>query len=316
MGWGVFRTTSSLALRWIIVVLALTTATTTTSSPDRCTVCQRVAERTIVVYEQLKLEKDVESPQESALSSACDALEGTRFEGYFPRANVTTKACEDVVDVVEGSLAAMLEREAYAVAEFGGAASMLRAHFLTCDAVCPRTFLLSSPAAGNRTALPDFTLCDGAKSPEIEWIGAPEGTSSYAVSFRPIRIAAGVMPEFLWLGWDITKTALRRGEAAPAEGVPYRGPCPSREKTGYRLEVLAIEGPPDLLQDAATEGAPHDPETFYLATRGRIIGIAFLDFVANPKGAQTPDDPAARSDDDDDDTEDDSASAGISDSEL
>ena len=249
---------------------------------DKCGVCQRVTERIVMVYEELKQAGTEVSPQESALGSVCGKFEGTRLEKYL--GNVTVKECEAVVDIVEGSLASLLETEAYHVTAFDGAASMARAYAIACKDVCHTKFTLASPAAGNRSKLPTFALCETGVSLEVEWFAAPSETRSYAVSFRPLFVEPGSLPVFHWLGWDLTpdQSALHRGASLPTVAVPYHGPCPV-EQTAFRLEVLALarEAPLDLQRpDDPSSVVVATPQDFYLATRGAILDMAFLDFVA------------------------------------
>lgn len=142
---------------------------------------------------------------------------------------------------------------------------------------CP-AFAITSPDFGYGDALPDENTCEGEEfgdgvSPELNWTGAPTGTTHYALVFADTTLVNADLPQFgyHWAAWNIpvSITGLEgglSGEVMPAAlggGSQYRagpptpdeaffGPCPSwqvacdigaeRSNDTYQFILYAYDG--------------------------------------------------------------------------
>ncbi len=135
----------------------------------------------------------------------------------------------------------------------------------------PDPFALSSAAFAEGEIIPTRHTCDGANvSPPLEWLEAPAGTRSFALTCLDPDAPSGTFVH--WLAWDILAgdSSLAEGARPPVEGttsanrVGYTGPCPPRGGgfhryffTLYALDLETLSLPSSTRRtalEAALEG--------------------------------------------------------------
>ena len=144
------------------------------------------------------------------------------------------------------------------------------------------TFIVSSPAFEDGGVVPQTHAGRGDNiSPELNWVGAPDGTASFAVIFHDADVAVGDTDDVLhWIVWDIPGSAT----GLPQGGVPdgsvqgagitgqnaYFGPAaPASDKYHhYVFEVYALNAMLDLPATASRA------EVLAAMSGGKVVGKA------------------------------------------
>jgi len=152
---------------------------------------------------------------------------------------------------------------------------------------CP-AFSITSPDVDYGDPLPDENTCEGEEfgdgiSPALEWTGAPESTTHYALVFADTTLVGAGLPQlgYHWAAWNIPvsvegiEAALSGEEQPPALGGGYQfragpehgdeaffGPCPSwqvacgigaeRSNDTYQFILYAYDGELDVPEPDAT----------------------------------------------------------------
>jgi Raf kinase inhibitor-like YbhB/YbcL family protein len=149
------------------------------------------------------------------------------------------------------------------------------------------TFALTSTAFRAGGSIPRKYTCDGQDvSPPLEWRGAPEGTSAFALIVDDPDARGFVH----WVLFDLTGSAtgglpeaLSASPDAPAQGtndygrVGWGGPCPPSGAHRYRFTLYALSD---------TVGLPGAPRAASVrkALEGKVVGQAVLEATYRRSG--------------------------------
>jgi hypothetical protein len=141
------------------------------------------------------------------------------------------------------------------------------------------TFSLTSTAFSDGGEIPRRLTCDGEDaSPDLDWGGAPDGTTALALVVTDPDARGFVH----WIAFDLTGTpsgglpaGLSASPDAPPQGTNdfgrtgYSGPCPPSGMHRYVFALYALDRPLDLA------GAPRI-EDVEAAMDGRLLARATL----------------------------------------
>ncbi len=127
----------------------------------------------------------------------------------------------------------------------------------------PPAFTLTSPAFVQDAAIPEEISCNGADtSPQLDWVGAPAGTLSFAIVFTDLTISPNLIHSVIYdipanlggLPADVDKAfsptdvpgAHQTRNFRGANNFGYAGPCPGSahvyEFKLYALDVATLPG--------------------------------------------------------------------------
>jgi Raf kinase inhibitor-like YbhB/YbcL family protein len=149
-------------------------------------------------------------------------------------------------------------------------------------------FVLTSPAFGHDSDIPERYTCEGADiSPPLAWSGAPQGTKSFALIVDDPDAPDPRAPKMTWVHWvvvDIPGDTLQLVEDAAGGGrlprgayqglndwkrAAYGGPCPPTGRHRYFFKLYALGTLlPNLRKATATKVST--------AMKGHVIGQAQL----------------------------------------
>lgn len=175
--------------------------------------------------------------------------------------------------------------------------SMIRTHILSLllpllilniksqQAYPAMTFTLSSKAFSNGSPIPSiYSRCDGEDiSPPLEWVGAPEGTNSFALIVDDPDAPNPAQPKMTWVHWvlyNIPPTTTSLAEGVSVSSLPkgtleaindwkkpgYGGPSPPIGTHRYFFKLYALDTVlPDL-------GGLADKASVLKAMKGHVMG--------------------------------------------
>ena len=141
----------------------------------------------------------------------------------------------------------------------------------------PMQMALTSPAFNDGEPIPERFSCDGDDiSPELDWFGIPEGTTSLALVMDDHDAPGGTWVHWVLYNLPMDLTGLREGMTGVGlDGTNswgrtgYGGPCPPSGTHRYFFQLYALDINLDLEPGA-------DKAALLNAIEGHILGQAEL----------------------------------------